>query len=61
MKNGKPIGSAAIALGIALLVVSLMADSLGIGNASGLGWKQIAGGLGGAVLAVIGGVVLCKK
>jgi hypothetical protein len=43
-----------LALGVLLFVVSLAADTVGIGEGTGIGWKQITGALVGAVIAAIG-------
>jgi uncharacterized membrane protein YcjF (UPF0283 family) len=43
-----------IGVGIVLLSVSLLADVLGIGDYPGIGFKQIAGAVVGAVIAIIG-------
>jgi hypothetical protein len=53
----RTIGIALIILGVVLLIVSLAADVIGIGNGTGIGWKQILGAAIGAVLA-LGGVWL---
>ena len=45
-----------LVLGILLVVVSLLADTLGIGTA-GMGWKQITGAVVGVIVAIIGGVL----
>lgn len=44
-------------LGVVLLVFSLTADTIGIGNEPGIGWIQIMGAAVG-VIAAIGGVWL---
>ena len=43
-----------IVLGGILLIVSLAADSLGIGGAPGIGWKQLSGAGLGVILAIVG-------
>jgi len=43
-----------IVVGIILLLVSLLADVLGMGGYPGIGFKQIIGAVGGAVIAIIG-------
>jgi len=56
----KTIGAVLIILGVVVLVVSLAADTLGIGNVAGIGWKQILGAVVGAVVA-LGGVWLAMR
>ena len=53
----RTIGFVLVFLGVVMLVVSLAADTLGIGNVPGFGWKQILGAVVGAVVA-LGGVWL---
>jgi hypothetical protein len=43
-----------IVVGIIILLVSLLADVIGIGAYPGFGSKQIAGTIVGAVVAIIG-------
>jgi hypothetical protein len=50
----RTIGMGLVALGVILLIVSLAADSIGIGTGTGIGWKQIAGAVVGAIIAVYG-------
>jgi hypothetical protein len=58
--SNKTIGYALIILGVVVLVISLAADTLGIGNVPGFGWKQILGAVVGAVVA-LGGVWLALR
>jgi predicted phage tail protein len=44
-------------VGGALLVVSVLADPIGVGGTDEFGWKQVAGSVVGAVL-LLGGVAL---
>ena len=46
-------GVIVLVIGILLLLVSLLADTFGFGNA-GFGTRQIGGAVAGAVIAVIG-------
>ncbi len=43
-----------LVLGVLLLLVSLTADATGIGEGTGIGWKQITGAVLGVVAAVAG-------
>jgi len=49
-----------IGVGIILLLVSLLADVVGIGGYPGIGFKQIIGAVVGAVIAIIGFRMLRK-
>jgi len=51
----RTLGIILIILGVLLAVVSLAADSLGLGNGMGIGWKQILGAVIG-VLVAVGGI-----
>jgi hypothetical protein len=54
----RTVGVVLVALGVELIVVSLFADTLGIGcNMAVFGWKQILGTVVGAVVT-LGGVLL---
>lgn len=61
MGNMKTIGIILMVVGIVLLVLSLTADMIGIGGAPGFGIKQIAGSIGGGVIAVVGLVLFRRK
>ena len=50
-----------LGVGVLVFLVSLMADSVGIGEGTGVGWKQITGAVVGVVIAAIGMVQLKKK
>ena len=43
--------------GAALLVVSVLADPIGVGGTDEFGWKQVAGSIVGVIL-LLGGVAL---
>ncbi|MBD3855455.1 MAG: hypothetical protein IFK92_02805, partial [Acidobacteria bacterium] len=40
-----------LAVGVALFFVSLTADAFGIGEGTGIGWKQITGFVVGLIIA----------
>ncbi len=61
MGNKKVIGIALLVVGVILLVVSLAADSLGIGGSPGIGYKQIIGAVAGVVVAAVGYVLMSRK
>lgn len=43
-----------LVIGVLLFLISLTADTTGLGAAPGLGWKQIAGAIVGVIIAGIG-------
>jgi hypothetical protein len=43
-----------IIIGMILVLLSLVADMLGVGAHAGFGWKQMTGTIVGVVLAVVG-------
>jgi hypothetical protein len=47
--------------GVLLFLVSLSADAIGVGEGTGIGWKQIVGAVVGVVIAAVGMVLLRKK
>lgn len=49
---------AMLVVGVLLFLISLTADSLGIGKGTGIGWKQITGAIAGVVVAAISMVQL---
>ena len=61
MGNKKTIGLALMAGGIAVLVMSLVADMVGLGGAASFGYKQITGSIVGVIIAVAGIVIRNQK
>jgi len=49
------VGYALAVAGVLLVVVSALADPLGIGEGGGFGWKQTVGVVVGALLVAAGG------
>jgi hypothetical protein len=47
-----------LVIGVLLFLFALGADSLGVGAAPGLGWKQISAAVVGVILAAVGIVKL---
>jgi len=56
----KTLGLIIIIIGIIILLISLFADSLGIGGYPGIGTKQTIGIVVGLVICIIG-LLLCRK
>jgi hypothetical protein len=52
-------GNLVLIVGILVLIVSLLADSFGLGR-GGFGPKQIGGAVAGAIIAIVGFVMRSK-
>jgi hypothetical protein len=50
-----------LAVGVLIFFVSLTADAFGIGEGTGIGWKQISGSVIGLAIAAIGATQMRKK
>jgi len=61
MEGKKKAALVLLVAGIHILVLSLVADLLGIGRSPGFGWNQILGIIIGAVLTIVGAVLKFKK
>ncbi len=48
-------------VGVVLFLISLAADAVGIGEGTGIGWKQITGAVVGVIVAAVGIVQMRKK
>lgn len=58
MKRNKSLAAAIVAVGVVILLVSAMADIIGMGgNPLVFGYKQLAGSAVGGVLALAGAVL----
>jgi len=61
MGGKKTAGITLLVVGIAVLLLSLVADPIGIGGSPGFGPYQIVGTIVGAIVAVVGLVLTLKK
>ena len=52
--NRKRVSGIVVAVGVVLLVISALAEPLGLGDGDGIGSMQTAGIIIGAALAVVG-------
>jgi hypothetical protein len=59
--NRTRLGWLLVAVGVVVLAASALADPLGIGEGSGVGWKQVVGVVVGALVAAWGAVVLRRS
>jgi len=50
----RTIGLALLALGAVMAVVSLAADSIGLGRQEGINWLQLLGAAIGVIVALVG-------
>jgi hypothetical protein len=50
-----------LVVGCIVFLVSLLADTIGIGEGTGIGWKQITGSLVGLAIAASGIVHMVKN
>jgi hypothetical protein len=57
----RTMGIVLVILGVVLLIVSLAADVIGIGNRMGIGWKQMLGAAVGLIVALVGAWVTWSK
>jgi hypothetical protein len=60
MEN-KQLGIVLLVIGVIILLLSLLANSIGIGGAPGFGYKQITGTVIGAILAIVGYVLFSRR
>ncbi len=61
MNTKKIIGTLLLVIGIALLILSVIADVIGIGQSPRFGGAQVTGLIIGAVVAIGGLIVYVKK
>lgn len=59
MGKKKIAGIVLLVVGIGLVVLALIVDRIGIGQTPGFGWNQIVGTIVGALVALVGIIVLC--
>ena len=59
--NKKNLGIALLVVGVVVLLLSLIADMIGIGGAPGFGTKQILGTITGVVVAAVGFFLYSRK
>ena len=61
MKNTKTIGIILLVVGVAILVLSLVADIIGFGGSLSFGYKQITGIIAGTIMTIAGLILMIKK
>ena len=58
--DNKVLNAAILVVGIVVLVISLLADIIGVGDSPGFGRDQAIGSITGAIVAVVGLVLTIK-
>ena len=61
MGGTKTVGIVVLVVGIVVLLLSLVADPIGIGGHPGIGRNQMLGAAAGAVVTVVGLVLTLRK
>ena len=61
MGGKKTAGIVLLVVGIILLLLSLLADPIGVGGSPGFGRDQMLGTIAGAVVTVVGLVLTLRK
>jgi hypothetical protein len=61
MKGLKVVGIVLLALGVLVVLVSVLADPIGLGGSPGFGFKQIVGTVAGAIAAIVGLILVLRK
>lgn len=61
MKGLKVVGIVLLALGVLVVLVSVLADPIGLGGSTGFGFKQIVGTVAGAIAAIVGLILVLRK
>ncbi|MDH4137492.1 MAG: hypothetical protein OEW09_12380 [Anaerolineae bacterium] len=61
MGSKKTAGIVLLVVGIVVLLLSLVADPIGIGGHLGFGLYQVVGAIVGAIVAIVGLVLTLKK
>jgi nitrate reductase gamma subunit len=59
--NTKTISIILLVLGLLLATISLFADSIGLGEGSGMGYRQIAGLVAGIILVIAGALLYRRR
>jgi len=61
MATKKKIGIALLIVGIVFLIISVAADAIGLGHDPGFGYQQTAGTAAGAIVAIVGAILMRRK
>ncbi len=61
MAKKRTIGLALLIGGIIVLIISVAADAIGVGRDPGFGYDQTAGTAAGAIVAIVGAILMRRK
>jgi hypothetical protein len=61
MARKKKIGVALLIVGIVFLIISVAADAIGVGRDPGFGYQQTAGTAAGAIVAIVGAILMRRR
>jgi len=61
MAGKRTIGLVLLIVGIVVLIVSVAPDAIGLGGSPGFGYKQIAGTAVGAIVAIVGMILMLRS
>lgn len=58
--KGTLLGGLLLVLGVVAIILSALADPLGLGSGGGFGWKQIVGVIVGGLVLIVGAIVFSR-
>jgi len=61
MASKKTVGLVLLIVGIVVLIVSVAGDVIGLGGSPGFGYKQIAGTVVGAIVVIVGVILMLRS
>ncbi len=61
MERKKKIGLALLIGGIVFLIISVAAEAIGLGSDPGFGAQQTTGTVAGAIVAIVGAILMRRK
>lgn len=61
MARKRTIGLVLLIVGIVVLIISVAADAIGLGGSTGFGYNQMAGTAVGAIVAIVGAILMRRK
>lgn len=60
MTKKATVGVVLLIAGVVVLIVSVVADAIGLGSSPGFGYRQVAGAAAGVIAAIVG-VILRRR
>ena len=61
MAHKRTIGLALLIGGIIVLIISVAAEAIGLGSDPGFGYQQMAGTAAGAIVAIVGAILMRRR